>query len=117
MNKDEIKKLAKLTLSQNRVDKKIADYVLGKLARRELAMYLRYLKSLLAKNSVVILSEKPLPSQAKAKLTRLFTEKDVSFELSPEIGDGIKVIIGDTIIDLSLAGYVDSAVVKLKQEL
>lgn|SRR3989344_4248818 len=117
MKNDEIKKLAKLTVEGKKVDREIATYVLDNLSRKDLIFYLRYIKSLTDKNTVKIISGNPLPSEIKRSLIRKYADKEVLFEEDKKMGDGIKAIIGDTIIDLSTRGYVSEVVENLKQNI
>ena len=117
MKSNDIKKLAKLTLEQNSTQKRVMDYVLSNLPRRQLVVYLRYLKMLIEENTVHIISKENISENLKKELTKRFAGKKVLFEEDKNIGDGIIAKINDTIIDLSLPSYVTEAIDELKQTL
>lgn len=116
MNKDEIKNLARLTYQKRKLDKSLSNLILNKLSRGQLMLYLRYLKALVAKDTIKIMSQKPISVELKKSLERRFVDKNIIYEKA-DIGDGIVVKLNDTIIDLSLAGYLENTIDSLKQEL
>jgi hypothetical protein len=113
MNTTDIKNLARMTSEQKNIDKNVMNFVLNKLSRRELILYIRHLKMLVDKNTVRILSTSPLDTKIKKNIVGKFSSKNVIFETT-EIGDGIKAIVNDTIQDLSLPGFLDKTVEELK---
>src|SRR5436190_24092658 len=117
MNKNQIKQLAKLTTKNGKVDNEVATYALNNLSRKELIMFIRYLKLISDKNTVRILSGSEIPPSLKNELVKNFKDKNVVFEQNEKVGDGICAVINDTIIDLSLGGYVENTVEELKQTL
>ncbi|HVT00877.1 MAG TPA: hypothetical protein VHE53_01420 [Patescibacteria group bacterium] len=116
MNKIDIKKLARLTAQSKKVDKKVADFIL-KMPRRDLALYLSYLKNSLNKTTVYVTSNIAVPTALKKTLIKEFSDKEVLFGIDKSIKDGIKVVNNDTVIDLSMNGYLDKTIGSLKQEL
>ena len=108
-----VKQLAQMTINQASLDKKLASFVLNKLSRRQLIEYVSRLKTLVAKTTVIILSEKPLDPILKKSLVNHFPNKKVVF-VQEKIGDGIKAITNDTIIDLTISGYADQTIKQLK---
>lgn len=116
MENPDLKKLAKLTILDSGINPKVSDYVLDKLSRRDLIAYLRYLKTIVGKNTARVITEKALSDPVKRQIIKMFPEKDVLFETAV-IGDGIRIQINDTIIDLSLSGFINQTVKSLKNEL
>ncbi|HVZ67728.1 MAG TPA: F0F1 ATP synthase subunit delta [Patescibacteria group bacterium] len=117
MTNQDIKKLAKLTAQDRKVDKKLANFVFSKMSRKELILYLTYLKNYLNKMIVTVSSNTPIAPALKKTLAREFAKKEVVFNIDKSIKDGIKVMDNDTIIDLSIEGYLNKTVSGLKQEL
>lgn len=114
MNNDLIKKLAKLTIRNGNVDKRIAKYALLKLARKELIMYLASLKKVIYENSVRVISAQELSSKVKQSIRGKIKDRIVFFEQDQSQSEGIKIIIDDTIIDLTVNGYINTVLEQLK---
>ena len=112
----DIKKLAKVTAYDAKVDARLIGFVLNKLGRRQLLAYLRYLKAIANRKTVRVVSEEPISESQKRNITRRFPDKEVIFEQKP-IGDGIKIQINDTIIDFSMHSYIDTTIERLKEEI
>lgn len=113
MNDSDIRKLAKLTVKEKGFNKEIMSYVVNNFKRSQLSLFLRLVKTYSAKNTVRVMSENPISEQMKKKIKSMFADYDVIFEQA-QIGDGIKVAIFDTIVDLSLSGFVNETIEKLK---
>ena len=100
-------KLARLIVKRQKIDKKSAEDIITNLSRDDLARFSRILKTLVNKNRVTVISEKPLTPPLREKIKSLYKDKNVVFE-QQNIGDGIKLVVNDTIIDLSLGSYINS---------
>lgn len=111
----DLKKLAKVTAQSAKLDPEVAQFVLNNLTRRQLLVYLRYLRSYVEKNTVRIIAEKSLSEAQKKEFVKKFAGKTVIFE-QENIGDGIRVQISDTIFDLSMSGFIDTTIERLKQD-
>jgi len=116
MTNEKLKKLAKLTVRLKVIDPKLSYFVLRKLPRKNLIFYLRYLKKLLDQDTVRILSATKLNAGLRRIIERKYREKNVIF-VQDRVGDGIKVVINDTIIDLTVKGFIDQTMHKLKSEI
>ena len=112
-----IKKLAKLSIDENTVNKSVATFAMNNLSRRQLVKYAIFLRKLVYENSVKIVSTDILPKNTKHLLQKRFKDKNVFFEEDETVGDGIKAVIDDTIIDLSLKGYIDNTLGILKENI
>lgn len=112
MTSSDIKKLAQFTATQGKIEKKLAAFIL-RLKRRELIEFTRQLNRLIDKNTVKVISELPLTSNIKQALVQKYSDKKVHF-IQEKIGDGIKVIVNDTISDLTVEGFVDQTIGQLK---
>lgn len=114
MNNNLIKKLAKITILKGRVNTMAAKYVLSNLSRKELIAYFAALKRVVYENSVRVISSQALPTKTKKFIKSKFKDRVVFFEQDKSLGSGTKVIIDDTIIDLTVNGYITSALEQLK---
>ena len=114
LNRDLIKKLARLTIRNGNVDKRIAKYVLLRLSRKELIFYLSALKGAIYKNSVRAISSQELPPKTEQSISTKFKDRLVFFEQDQSQSEGIKIIIDDTIIDLTINGYINTTLEQLK---
>lgn len=104
-----IKKLAKLTISSNnQINKKVGKFALENLSRKEVIEYSMQVKKIVYDNSVRIISAEPLSGHIKVLLEKKFKGDNIFYENDEALGDGIKAITRDTIIDLSLKEYLDT---------
>lgn len=114
MTNDQIKKLAGNTIRNGKVNAKVAKYVIFKLTRKELIIYLTALKNIVYANSVRVMSVQELSVQLKQSIKSKFKDRVVFFEQDKEQGEGLKIIVDDTIIDLTINGYVESTLEQLR---
>ena len=114
MTDEEIKKIAKFTIKEGKIDQTIAKFVLKRFSRKYLLKYLMYLKRMTFENSVRIVASDELSLTIKNGLEHKFKGKNIFYEIDSALGDGIKVKIGDTVIDFSLKNYLDNIVKGLK---
>lgn len=114
MNNNLTRKLAKLTIRNGKVDKTIVRYVLSNLTRKELIMYLAALKKAVYESSVRIVSAEALPQKLAYSIRSKFKGKVIFYEQDKSLGAGIKIIINDTSLDLTIDGYLNSALEQLK---
>ena len=115
MNNDTIRKLAKITGHQKAIDQKTFDLVMKSFNRKQLLLYLMLLKKEIEQNCVRVFSSMPLSTQIKNDIEGLFVGKEIIFHIDPELTDGIRVQINDTIIDLSAKAYIEEAINQLKE--
>jgi len=113
MKNNNTKKLAQLTLKQNKIDRDVASYALRKLSRKGLVSYLNHLKVMVEKQTVKITSEQVLSESIKNKIKKIFPDKQVIFE-TDKIGSGIRIQIADTVVDFSIPSFINMIVTKLK---
>ena len=113
MNKEELVKIARAILKKDKIDKKLAAELIKNLKRQDLSMFQRVMQRLYNQKTVKVISQEPLSQALKKSLTARFADKEVVFE-NEEIGDGIKIINNDTIIDLTIENYVDNTIQSLK---
>ena len=114
MNNDQIKKLAVATFRLGKIEPKVAKYVLSKLSRKELIEYLARLKKVVYENSVRVVSAEELSVKTVQSIRTKFKDKSVFFEQDKTLSEGIKIIIGDSVIDRSFSGYINNTLEQLK---
>lgn len=113
MNK-KVRKLVELSFTNGKINDKIAQYILKNLSKKELKEYVKILKYKVEANRVMISSASVLNSSEKVEMTKLFSDYSVEFKEDTQIGGGMKVTIGDTIIDLSVKNYIQTILTNLK---
>lgn len=114
MKAELIKKLARITIRNGKVNAKVAKYVIFKLTRKELIMYLSALKNIVYENSVRVMSARELSPQIKQTIRSKFKDRVVFFEQDKKQGEGLIIMVDDTIIDLTISGYIESTLEQLK---
>lgn len=114
MTNQNLRKMANIIASSNKINLKEADKILNKLTRSELIIFTQHLRTLVAKRTVKILSQIPLDKNLQKILISKFSDKNVVFEKA-DVGDGIFAVLNDTIIDLTTNGFVNQTVENLKE--
>lgn len=107
MNKDDLRKLAKLTVQTKSVDPKVSYFVKHALTRKKLIIYLNYLKNELNKKIVKVLFTQKLSNEVTRAIQAKFAGRPLVYEETSDLGDGIKIIDNDTIINLTARGILD----------
>ncbi len=113
MNKAHIRKLARLTFGKGKIESKSAKFVIENFTRKDLATFSRILKKLISETTVRVISADILSPMFMQRIKKEFSDKKVYFEQDKTITTGIKIISNDTIIDLSVANFLTSAIEKL----
>ncbi len=114
MNKSDIKKIANLSIDNGVLNRQVTSFVLKNLGRQELILYLRFLKKIISENSVRVQSQQTLTPLMRSFIQQKFKDKDIYYEVDETVGEGIKIIENDTVVDLTLKGYMDTALNNLK---
>ena len=114
MNKNLIKKLARRTVSGEYIDQKVVNFALSNFSRKELIEYATSLRKAIYKNSVRVISSEELSPNAQESIRSKFKDRVVFFEQDQSQSAGIKVIINDTVMDLSVDGYIKQTLEQLK---
>jgi hypothetical protein len=117
MNNEHIKKLAKYSLGGKKVNLAVAGFVLNKLSRKELIAYLRYLKAIVDRETVRIISKEPISAKLKKTIEHKFGGKTLVFEEDKSLGPGIKAVMNDSVVDLTFGGYLNQTITNLKEKL
>ena len=114
MSNDRIKKLARITIRNTMINPKVTKYVLFKLNRKELIIYLAAFKKVIYGNSLRVVSREELPTKTKQSIKSRFKDRVVFFEQDEDLSDGIKIIMDDSVIDLTFNGYINNTLEQLK---
>ncbi|PIT89408.1 MAG: hypothetical protein COU27_00350 [Candidatus Levybacteria bacterium CG10_big_fil_rev_8_21_14_0_10_36_7] len=117
MNNRDLKKLATLTLKNKDIDEKLAKFAISNLNRRELKLYLFFLKAAISKKTIFVRSNEILTKDLQSKIKKIFTDGDVEFSLDKNIDSGIVVVYNDTIINLTTKNYIKETINQIKNSL
>ncbi len=102
-----IKKLAQEAIDANgNINNKIADYVLNKLAKKELKIFLRRLKKSHMEQTIIVKYEGNLTDRIKSEIQLNYKNKKINYEKDRKIGGGIMIIANDMIINYTIAGLI-----------
>lgn len=115
MTNSQLRKAAKLIVLENKLDLKTAKYMVNKLTKAEIKSFLKYLKLEYEKHTVRVITSTDLPELLKKQLEEKYLNKKVIFKIDKNQKEGICVITNDTIINLTLDGYLAQTVDILKQ--
>lgn len=117
MNRQQLKKLADLTIASENVDAGIIKYVSEKLSRSDLKEYLLLLKKLVNDNTVYVKTDIDISRDVKKTISEIFPGKKLIFEKDTLSGGGISIKTGDNIFNLSVKNYINQTVETLKEQL
>lgn len=112
MNEKQLRALA-YSIADFGFDKKTADYVLQKLNKKELKLFVSYYKKALAKLTIAVTSASELTIAQKEELKQLYKDLKLTIEIDPYLGAGIKIRHDDTIIDFTFKKYINDTIAKL----
>lgn len=117
MNKNIIKKLAKLTLYKNVLQQEVIEIIINNLSKAELKKYIFYVKQLIEQNTVYVKTADLLDDITKKRIETMFEGKNFVFSVDEEIGGGFKITDNDNTIDLTIRGMLEQTAIKLIQEI
>lgn len=117
MNKNIIKKLAGMTISNGVVDSKISSIILSKLSNADLKSYLFYLKRFIKTNEVLITLENDQFKFIFNYLPEVFKNKNIKYKFDPEIGAGFKIEFEDNIISMDVKNLIEQSIINIKNNL
>ncbi len=106
-----IKDLASGSLdNKGKVDEKIARYVLEKLNKKELKLFLRRFKKISNEKSVTVKYEGKLTDEIKKNLETMFENRIINYEQDKSLGGGIMIIDNDMIVNYTIDGLIENRI-------
>lgn len=102
MTKKTLKELVTVSFKKNTLDEKTVLTIAEKLTRHQLKKYIHELKSEVRKNTVTVVSSKPLSQTAKRLFESEYPKKELEFAVKPDILLGLQIINNDVVYDSSL---------------
>lgn len=100
--------LAKIVSKADQTDERVKRFLVAKLTRGELKLFLKYLEKEINKDRIIISVADGLTNDIKNKLKEIFKDKTLIFHEDKILGAGIKVKVQDDLIDMSVKGLIDS---------
>lgn len=117
MNNDDIKRLAKITTKNGVVNEKVKDFVLNRMPKKDLIIYLNYLNNETRANQIyVTIADTPDKSLVDL-FADIFKDKKVSIIVENKLGAGIKVEYNDTIINANVKSMIEQSITSIKNTL
>lgn len=102
-----IKNLANNSLDTNgNVDSKIATYVLNKLNKKELKIFLRRLKKLNMERNVTVRFEGNMTNEVKIDIENMYKDKNIKYEKDTSLGGGIIIVDNDMTVNYTMSGMI-----------
>ena len=110
MKRQTIKKLASASFVKNGLDSRNVSRVTKILKREDLKIYIKDLKNIEAKRSVLV----TLPSasginEIKSHFSKIYPGKRIVFNVDESLLSGIKVVDYDNVYELSLRGLLENS--------
>lgn len=119
MNNSDLKKLARLTVSDGQTADELEKYVLEKLTRADLRTYLFYLKQEI-KNRKVFVRTPGKPDKGTIEIiNKLFEGKavEMNYEQMQPLGAGIQIEYKDNLVELSLRKLISRSLENIRESL
>lgn len=115
MKKTDLKKLSELTISETgEIDENSGNYILAKLTKKELKLYLNYLKKELeGRRASVRMPELPDKSTENA-VSAVFRNRKVYFSEDKTMGAGMQIQLDDNLININVKNLIERAIDKMK---
>lgn len=111
MNKKVIKKLAEESYSKNTLDSGKITKITKNLKREDLKVYIRNLKDLEAKKTVVVtVPDENGVRDIKDHFSKLYPDKKLVFNIDSSLLSGIKVVDYDNVYELSLKSFLANSI-------
>ncbi len=117
MKKNLIKKLAEFSFRNGSVDKKITNFALLKLSKSDLKTYLFYYKKELGKNAVLVKTSDRVDKITEQKLKEIFKNKQINYIIDESLGAGMYIKSDNDVIDASIKGLIEQAIMSVKKEI
>src|SRR3989344_4341165 len=102
MNVKKIKILASQSYKNSNMNGEIINKIANLLTRKELKLYIKELKLIEKKKSVIVHLPYPPTVIEKNRLQKLFSDKKIIFIIDPSLIAGIKIVDNDLISELNL---------------
>lgn len=111
MKKNVIKKLAKASYTNDKLDRNKVDKVSKNLRNNQLKVYIKDLKTLEARNTIVITipSEESI-NEIRKHFMKIYPNKNLKIRLDTSLITGIKVVDFDNEYELSLMGFLEESI-------
>lgn len=110
MTKKLINEMVQASLTKNKIDGAKVDEIARHLKRNELKSYLRALKIYNNKNSITIITARPVGKDVQKDLASKFDKKEINYEIDSEKLFGVEIIDGDMIYDNTLRRTFDEVI-------
>lgn len=113
MNKKKIDKLVLASYENNNLDQKKVNKIASLISRSDLKKYIKGLKMVEKKKSLIILS--PINNQDFKKFEKLFPHKKIIFKKDPSLMLGVKIVDNDIVYEFTLKNSLDKIVSYIEQ--
>lgn len=110
----DIKKLAELTVENDKINKDVGAFVLERLSNEDLRLYAKYLRRYIKQNTVMIKTPQELDLKTQQLLQNMFKGKTLKIGIDPSLGAGMIAQIEDDIVNLSFKNILKHTVEALK---
>lgn len=95
------------------INKKIADFVLNNLTKKELKIYLRRLKKISKERSVQVKYEGNMNSEMKKAIEQMYKGRTITYERDKSFGGGIMIVDNDLIVNYTIDSIIKSKLLNI----
>lgn len=113
-SKEKLKTLAKIVSQNSMIPQDIETFVLTRLNKLELKLFLRFYNLELQRRNVKVSSASELSNETIISIQDMFVGKNIENVIDPTLGGGIKLQQDDLIIDFTVKKYINDTIEELK---
>jgi F0F1-type ATP synthase delta subunit len=103
-----IKKLAKLSYKNDKLDSKTVLEVANLLKKADLRLYIKYLRLIERSKTVTVILPKKVSSKIELKFKKMYKDKIVNFVYDPDLIVGFKILDNDFVYEYNLKDTINS---------
>lgn len=109
-----IKDLAASTFdAKGNVNEKVYKFVLNKLTKKELKLFLRRLKKTNSERHVAVKYEGNMTQEIKKSIESMYKDKEITYERDRSLGGGIMIIDNDLIVNYTIDSIIKNKTVSI----
>ncbi len=110
MNKYNIKKIAENSIVNGKLNSNAKNFVLKKFKKKDLNIYLFYLKKYINKNNVYVTISDNSDEKSHGKIAKIFKGKNIYFKVDKSLGAGFRIEYEDFVIEENIKNLINKSI-------
>lgn len=117
MNKNILKKLAKSSIVNGKIEKNIVSFVINKLSKKDIKIYLFHLRNDLKKRQIYVTISSIPSGNVKKDISEIFKNREIIYSIDDKLGAGMEIKYDDNYISISVKKMIEQAISKIEERL